>query len=70
MYLLSKPHFSDANILNIFSGGSLLPGHTVIRAGPNTPLAGYPTLVLSRIPDIRPKYDTELDIRSDTGYGA
>ena len=21
--------FSDANILNIFSGGSLLPGHTV-----------------------------------------
>ena len=23
------PSFSDANILNIFSGGSLLPGHTV-----------------------------------------
>ena len=24
-----KTSFSDANILNIFSGGSLLPGHTV-----------------------------------------
>ena len=24
------PSFSDANILNIFSGGSLLPGHTVL----------------------------------------
>ena len=25
-----KTSFSDANILNIFSGGSLLPGHTVV----------------------------------------
>ena len=25
-----KTSFSDANIINIFSGGSLLPGHTVI----------------------------------------
>ena len=30
--------FSDANILNIFSGGSLLPGHTVLKkTGRKTP---------------------------------
>ena len=26
-----KTYFSDANIFNSFSGGSLLPGHTVIQ---------------------------------------
>ena len=28
---MMKTSFSDANILNVFSGGSLLPGHTVLN---------------------------------------
>ena len=27
-----KTYFSDANIFNSFSGGSLLPGHTVLTS--------------------------------------
>ena len=57
--------FTDANILNIFSGGSLLPGHTVTHVQKEPKLWAWALIIGN---DFRLKKTISLRTLGDTTY--